>query len=87
MEQDSSTYERLTLQLIRQAVKCNKLFININKPSPNLLYINEGGGNEISFDQMLYNHQVYMDKLKDDKDSGIFIMIDGEEVNAGVPTV
>ena len=75
---DSETYERLALQLIREAVKNNKLIISIDKPSTNLMFLNEGGGGEISFEEMLYNHSAYMDRLKNDEDSEIFLMLSGD---------
>tara|TARA_R110000824_G_scaffold387851_1_gene583257 strand:- start:152 stop:391 length:240 start_codon:yes stop_codon:yes gene_type:complete len=75
---DSETYEKLALQLIREAIKNNKLDICIDKPSSNFLYLNEGGGTEISFSEMLYNHKTYMDRLKNDDDSSIFLMLKNE---------
>jgi len=74
-EVDEETYERLALQLIYEAVKNNKLQINCSNATSNFLYCNESGGTEISFEEMLYNHKTYMDRLKNDEDSEIFLML------------
>ena len=52
---EKETYERLALQLIYQAVKNNKLVIGCDKPTTNLMYINESGGTEISFNEIQIN--------------------------------
>ncbi len=72
---EKETYERLALQLIYHAVKNNKLSICCDKPTTNLMFITEGGGGDIPFNEMLYKHKEYMDRLKNDEDSEIFLML------------
>lgn len=74
-EKDGETYNKLTMELIKHAVKHNKLVIGCDKPTTNLLYINDSGGGEISHNEMLYNHKTYMNRIENDEESELFLML------------
>ena len=77
---DYKKYNKLTLELICHAVKHNKLTIGCDKPTSNLLFINENGGTEIQHAEMIYNHKTYMDRIKHDEDCELFLMLKDDVV-------
>ena len=74
---EEEAYERLALQLIRESVKYKNLSISITKPSCCFLWVSDAGCTEISTDEMIYNHDTYMDRLKTSKNGeyGLHIII------------
>jgi hypothetical protein len=80
MSSKEEAYERLALQLVRQAVKYDNLSISIRKPACCFLWVDDHGCTEISTDEMIYNHDTYMENLKisgrlRDGEYGIHIII------------
>ena len=78
---EEEAYERLALQLVREAVKYKNLSISITKPSCRFLWVDDHGSTEISTDEMIYNHDTYMERLKTSTNGeyGIHIIIEENE--------